>query len=215
MRGEKPKQYLSLLGRTVIEHTLSRFIHHPRIQGIVVAIDAGDDCWPSLKPTSIKPLITVAGGAERCHSVLNALAHLTTCADPQTWVLVHDAVRACLTVKDLDQLIETLNEDSVGGILATRVRDTLKREDAGGRIAQTVDRSKMWHAMTPQMFRLRILEAALKSAINEGIAPTDEAAAVERTGLRPRLVEGRSDNIKITYPEDLVQAERILAAQAS
>jgi 2-C-methyl-D-erythritol 4-phosphate cytidylyltransferase len=214
MRSRTPKQYLPLLGRAVIEHTLARFIQHPRIYGIVVAIDADDDRWSSLKLNSAKPLITVPGGVERCHSVLNALAHLTTRAEPQTWVLVHDAVRACLAPEDLDRMIETLDDDPVGGILATRVRDTLKREDADGCIEQTVDRKGIWHALTPQMFRLRILEIALRRAIDEGTAPTDEAAAVERTGLRPRLVEGRSDNIKITYPEDLAQAETILAAQA-
>ncbi len=208
-----PKQYLPLLGRAVIEHTLARFIQHPRIDGIVVAIDADDDRWPSLKPSSSKPLVTVEGGSERCHSVLNALAHLTAYAEPQAWVLVHDAVRACLVPEDLDRMIKILDDDPVGGILAARVRDTLKREDADGCIAQTVDRTGIWHALTPQMFRLRILEIAMRRAIDEGAAPTDEAAAVERTGLRPRLVEGRSDNIKITYPEDLTQAERILAAQ--
>jgi 2-C-methyl-D-erythritol 4-phosphate cytidylyltransferase len=213
MRSHIPKQYLRLCGRTVIEHTLARLIAHPSINGIVIAIDAQDRVWPSLSISSSKPLIIVSGGRERCHSVLNALERLTTTAQAHDWILVHDAVRPCLMRDDLDRLIEELADDPVGGILASPVRDTLKRGAADGRIEQTIDRSRLWHALTPQMFRLEVLYRSLKDALANGGVITDEAGAVERAGLQPRLVEGRGNNIKITHPEDLALAERILAAQ--
>ncbi|MBA2409102.1 MAG: 2-C-methyl-D-erythritol 4-phosphate cytidylyltransferase [Gammaproteobacteria bacterium] len=208
-----PKQYLPLAGRLVIEHTLARFIGHPKIAGIVVAVDASDDRWRSLNIASAKPLVTVSGGRERCHSVLNALNYLQDMAKADDWVLVHDAARPCLHADDLDKLMITLADDPVGGILATPVRDTLKRADPENRIEQTVDRTALWHALTPQMFRLRVLHAALQRAIDADVAVTDEAAAVERTGLRPPLVQGRGDNIKITHPQDLALAERIFSAR--
>lgn len=213
MLSQIPKQYLRLGSRTVMEHTLARFIDHPGIDGLVIAIDAHDRVWPSLSISSSKRLTTVVGGRERCHSVLNALQWLATGAQAQDWVLVHDAVRPCLTIEDLDRLMLELETDSVGGILAVPVSDTLKRGDTDDRIANTVDRTDLWHALTPQMFRLQVLHRALQAAVADDEAVTDEAAAVERVGLRPRLIEGRSDNIKITHPEDLVLAERILAAQ--
>jgi len=213
MGGAIPKPYQPLAGRLVIEHTLARFIGHRKIAGIVVAVGAGDERWPSLKFASAKPLITVIGGRERCHSVFNALEHLKNVAREDDWVLVHDAARPCLHADDLDKLMTTLGDDPVGGILAVPVRDTLKRVDPENRIDQTVDRTALWHALTPQMFRLEVLRAALQAAIEADATVTDEAAAVERTGLRPRLVEGRGDNIKITHPQDLELAERILSAQ--
>lgn len=215
MRNHIPKQYLRLGDRTVIEQTLARFMEHPRIDGIVIALGAEDSVWPSLQITSPKPLIAVVGGLERCHSVLNALQRLAACAQAHDWVLVHDAVRPCLAQDDLDRLIAEVEDDPVGGILATPVRDTLKRGDAASRIVDTVDRTGLWHALTPQMFRLELLHRALQDAVAAGAAVTDEAAAVERAGLRLRLIEGRGDNVKITHAQDLVLAERILAAQAA
>jgi 2-C-methyl-D-erythritol 4-phosphate cytidylyltransferase len=214
MRSQVPKQYLPLGDRTVIEYTLTRFIDHPQIAGIAIAIDVRDEIWRSLQVSSAKPIITVDGGRERCHSVLNALQRLTSRAQAHDWVLVHDAVRPCLSDEDLNKLMRELADDPVGGILAVPVRDTLKRAGSDGRIASTLNRTALWQALTPQMFRLGVLASALAEALAAGDLVTDEAAAVERAGLRPRLVEGRGDNIKITRPEDLVLAERILAAQA-
>ncbi|MBA2492768.1 MAG: 2-C-methyl-D-erythritol 4-phosphate cytidylyltransferase [Gammaproteobacteria bacterium] len=211
--GAIPKQYLPLAGKLVIEHALACFIEYAKIAGIVVAVDSNDDRWPSLKIASAKPLVTVIGGRERCHSVLNALEHLKNVTREDAWVLVHDAARPCLHADDLDKLMTTLADDPVGGILAAPVRDTLKRADRENRIDQTVERTALWHALTPQMFRLSVLHAALQAAIEADVAVTDEAAAVERAGLRPRLVEGRGDNIKITHPQDLALAERILAVR--
>ena len=207
MGGAIPKQYLPLAGLSVIVHTLDILLSHPRISGVAVAIGAEDGWWDSIRLDTGKPLLQVNGGQERCHSVLHALHALQELAAPEDWVLVHDAVRPCLRSTDLDVLMDTLKDDAVGGLLATPVRDTMKRADADGRVSATVDRTALWHALTPQMFRLQILSRALEQALERGLLVTDDASAVEALGLAPRLVEGRADNIKITRPEDLLLAE--------
>jgi 2-C-methyl-D-erythritol 4-phosphate cytidylyltransferase len=216
MGSATPKQYLSLLGRPIIAHTLMALLRHPRIDGALVVVDPEDDRWPAVAAEleTAKPLLRAVGGAERCHSVSNGLDALRERAAPSDWVLVHDAARPCLTAEDLDRLLAGLADDPVGGLLATPVRDTLKQADLAGRVATTVDRSRLWHALTPQMFRLDLLRAALRSALARGLLVTDEAAAMEAAGFAPRLVEGRADNIKITRPEDLALAEFILAHRA-
>lgn len=148
-------------------------------------------------------------------SVLAGLKALQTRAAPDDWVLVHDAARPCLATADLDRLVAELHDDAVGGLLAAPVVDTLKRADDSGRVAQTVARDKLWRALTPQMFRRDILQRALDGAVAQGIAVTDEAQAVEALGLRPKLVSGDADNIKITLPEDVLRAERILRSRRS
>lgn len=217
MGSAVPKQYLSLAGRPVIAHTLASLLDHPRIDGVAVAIGAGDEWWPTVAAelNAAKPLRVVTGGAERCHSVLNGLEALSEPAQPEDWVLVHDAARPCLTGGDLDRLIDTLADDPVGGLLAVPVRDTLKQADDAGRVAATVDRSRLWHALTPQMFRLGMLHEALSAALARGLLVTDEAAAMEVAGFAPRLVEGRADNLKITRPEDLALAEFYLTRRAT
>jgi 2-C-methyl-D-erythritol 4-phosphate cytidylyltransferase len=206
MGADRPKQYLELAGRTVLEHTLDVFIRHPRITGLAVAISADDPFYETLPVRTDRPLLIVHGGEERCHSVLNALHALKGQAGADDWVLVHDAARPCLGSDDLDRLIDRLAEDPVGGLLATPVSDTLKRSDDGGRVTDTVDRSHLWRAFTPQMFRLGMLTKALESALSEGALVTDEASAMERAGHAPRLVEGSPANIKITGPADLALA---------
>ena len=210
MQADRPKQYLPLVGRTVLEHTIARFDRHAAIAGIVVAVSEGDAYWNDLDLRCSKPLHLAPGGAERSDSVLNALALLSGYAEAQDWVLVHDAARPCLRPADIDRLIDVLRDDPVGGILATPVRDTMKRQDPERRIAATEDREGLWHALTPQMFRLGTLHAALDRAVAEGAVITDEASALEYVGQRPLLVEGRGDNIKITRPEDLALAEFFL-----
>lgn len=206
MRADRPKQYLPLLGKSVIEQTIDCFIDHPRVAGITVALSPDDGYWPELA-VSRSPRITRAeGGAERCHSVLNALDALQAKADQNDWVLVHDAARPCLTRGDLDKLIAELSNDEVGGILAVPVRDTMKRGDGTGHIARTEERNDLWHALTPQMFRFGLLRNALQRALADDFVVTDEASAIEHIGLKPRLVEGRADNIKVTRPEDLALA---------
>ncbi|MBL8250554.1 MAG: 2-C-methyl-D-erythritol 4-phosphate cytidylyltransferase [Candidatus Competibacter sp.] len=213
MGSSVPKQYLPLLGRPVIAHALSTLLRHPRIAGVAVAVDVADSRWPAVaaKLETDKPVLTVAGGAERCHSVLNGLERLSGHLAPDAWVLVHDAARPCLPGADLDRLLGALADDPVGGLLAAPVRDTLKQADAGGRSATTLDRARLWHALTPQMFRLEPLRAALQAALARGLLVTDEAAAMEAAGFAPRLIEGRADNLKITRPEDLAVAEFFLS----
>lgn len=215
MGADRPKQYLPLAGRTVIEHTIACFDGHPAVSGIVVAIAPDDRWWPELdiRTQAQTPLSTVPGGEERAHSVLSALDCLVDhCADDD-WVLVHDAARPCLARADLDRLIGRALSDAVGGLLAAPVRDTMKRGDGRGRVARTEERAGLWHALTPQMFRYGLLRRALGEALASGAPVTDESSAVERLGLLPLLVEGAATNLKITHPDDLPLAERLLAAQ--
>ncbi len=152
----------------------------------------------------------VNGGAERCHSVLNGLQALRQQAQPNDWVLVHDAARPCVRQADIEKLMTQLAEHPVGGLLAVPVRDTMKRADTGREIVETVNRDGLWHALTPQMFRLETLFNALQNVSNRGELVTDEAQAIEKTGQRPVLIEGHADNIKITHPQDLSLAEMYL-----
>jgi 2-C-methyl-D-erythritol 4-phosphate cytidylyltransferase len=213
MGGELPKQYLSLAGKTVMEHTLSGLCSHPLIDGVAIAIAPDDERWSALGFACEKPLLRVSGGAERCYSVLNALDGLTASASEDDWVLVHDAARPCLRREDLDCLIETLRDHPVGGMLGVPVRDTMKRADAEGSVYETVNRAGLWHALTPQMFRLGALRGAIRRALDRDIVVTDEAMAMEMMGARPRLIEGHGDNIKVTRPEDLALAAFFLRQQ--
>ncbi len=212
MGADRPKQYLPLAGRTVIEHSLRALLAHPRVVGAVVAIGADDPYWHRLDLTFVKPITTVVGGAERCDSVLNGLRSLTHEPPAEQWVLVHDAARPCLQPSDVDALIEVGTQDAIGGILATPVRDTIKRSNQAGRIDATVDRTTLWQAQTPQLFRLGMLIHALELSMARGLKVTDEASAMEQAGWAPLLVTGRADNIKITRQEDLAVAERFLQA---
>ena len=213
MRADIPKQYLPLAGRTVLEHTLQRLSLHPLIAEIIVVISEGDTLWHNLHLDWVaKPVKTVIGGDERCHSVLNGLQALAKRADDNDWVLVHDAARPCLRPDDIEQLIIKCRDD-VGGLLAIPVRDTMKQSDPHGLCERTVERANLWHALTPQMFRLGLLRQALTDALNKQQLVTDEAMAMELAGYKPRLVEGHGDNIKITRPEDLALAAFFLQQQ--
>ena len=204
MAADRPKQYLQLGGRTILEHSLDCFLDHPSLKGLVVSIAADDPFWPGLACARDPRIQRAAGGRERADSVLNALLllHAQGAADGD-WVLVHDAARPNLSRDDLDSLLLELADDPVGGLLAVPARDTLKRADANGRVEATVDRSTIWQAYTPQMFRLGALHRALADSLVADVAITDEASAIEWSGQAPRLIEGRSDNIKVTRPEDL------------
>jgi 2-C-methyl-D-erythritol 4-phosphate cytidylyltransferase len=213
MGGPQPKQYLPLYGKTVIEHTIGRFARHPAIHGIAVAIAKDDPYWNALSFAGPARLWVTEGGAERCHSVLSALRTLAEFANSDDWVLVHDAARPCIREKDINRLIEDLNDHTVGGLLALPVRDTIKRGSPSGEVIETVDRRGLWQALTPQMFRLGVLMKALEQALSLERLVTDEAEAMELYGLSPLLVEGSADNIKITRPEDLALAELYLRQQ--
>ncbi|MDD1134954.1 2-C-methyl-D-erythritol 4-phosphate cytidylyltransferase [Pseudomonas shahriarae] len=204
MAADRPKQYLQLGGRTILEHSLGCFLDHPSLKGLVVSLAVDDPYWPNLA-CAVDPRIQRAdGGAERSGSVLNALLQLNALgASDDDWVLVHDAARPNLNREDLDTLLMQLADDPVGGLLAVPARDTLKRVDKRGRVVETIDRSLIWQAYTPQMFRLGALHRALADSLVADALITDEASAMEWSGQAPRLVEGRADNIKVTRPEDL------------
>ncbi|WP_296178572.1 2-C-methyl-D-erythritol 4-phosphate cytidylyltransferase [Pseudomonas sp. UBA1879] len=204
MAADRPKQYLQLGGLTILEHSLLCFLDHPRLKGLVISLAADDPYWPTLPCALDTRIQQVAGGKERADSVLNALLHLhASGADDNDWVLVHDAARPNLARSDLDNLLTQLADDPVGGLLAVPAKDTLKRADANGRVTETVDRSLIWQAYTPQMFRLGALHRALADSLVSNVSITDEASAIEWAGQSPRLIEGRADNIKVTRPEDL------------
>lgn len=207
MGASCPKQYLPLVGKFLIEHTLERLLGHPRIERVVVAIAADDEFFATLPVASHPRILITTGGAERADSVLQGLALVES-----DWVLVHDAARPCITHQDIDALIHAgLAGD--GAILGNRVRDTMKRSDASGRIQKTVDRNQLWHALTPQFFRTRQLEAALQQGLKSSAVITDEASAMELAGWHPLMVEGRADNLKVTRPEDLALAALFLSQQ--
>jgi 2-C-methyl-D-erythritol 4-phosphate cytidylyltransferase len=213
MGGTVPKQYLPLRGRTVLDHALAALLGHPDVRGAVVAVAADDLRWRDCDHARDPRVRWVTGGAERCHSVLRALDALAGAASADDWVLVHDAARPCLSRADLERLVDDLRDHPVGGLLGVPVRDTMKRCAPDGSIVATVDRAGLWHAYTPQMFRLGLLTEALRAAVAAGELVTDEAAAVERAGLAPRVVEGGLGNIKVTRPQDLALAEFFLGRQ--
>ncbi len=215
MGAAVPKQYLPLADRTVIEWSLEPFLRLERTSGVVVVISAGDSRWTQTHLAGHTKITTTLGAAERMDSVVAGLKALESRAAAHDWVLVHDAARPCLSSADLDRLLNQLSDDEVGGLLAAPVVDTLKRADDQQRVAQTVSREKLWRALTPQMFRFELLRRALQAAVENGVAVTDEAQAIEARGLRPKLIAGDADNIKITLPEDLPRAERILRARGA
>jgi 2-C-methyl-D-erythritol 4-phosphate cytidylyltransferase len=245
MQADRPKQYLSLLDRPIIEHTLERLISALPDANVVLCLNPEDPYWPQTRfaqETVFSQLQVVAGGKERCDTVLNGLKAIAKQADDDDWVLVHDVARPCVQIDDIHTLIERLSDDPVGGILALPVADTMKRtrsaqSDADNtddsvdddstyddstygdstydipRIDQTVDRNQLWHALTPQMFRYGLLVKSLSQALEQNITITDEASALEWAGYQPGLVCGQRDNIKVTHPDDLYFAELYLKAQ--
>ena len=210
-----PKQYLALDGRLVIEQALQRLLDHDAIQAVYVALSEQDEWWPDTAFAQDSRVVRVTGGAERCHSVLNAIEALSGVAAEDDWVLVHDAARPCVRLQDIDRLIEQGSAHAVGGLLGVPVRDTMKRTNEAAEISKTVVREQLWHAYTPQMFRLGQLHHALMVAISEESMVTDEASAMELAGFHPLMVEGHADNIKITRPEDLDLAAFYLQQQRS
>jgi 2-C-methyl-D-erythritol 4-phosphate cytidylyltransferase len=209
---DRPKQYAPLCDRTVIEWALAHFLDDPRCAGVVVSLAQEDPYWAAIAPAAV---LVAAGGQERSQSVRNGLAALADRADPDDWVLVHDAARPCLPRQDLDRLLSVLDAHPVGGLLATPAADTLKRADGSGDVQQTVDRASLWRALTPQMFRYGRLCEALDRAHAAGRIPTDEAQAIEWLGDRPRIVEGAAANLKITSAADLAIAAALLKETGS
>ena len=209
MASVLPKQYVPLAGKPMISHTIQVFFNHPRIASIHLALNPDDDFWRSLplEPTS-KLKLHYTGGESRSETVLNTLRAISTAEDD--WILVHDAARPGLTQQLLDNLMNALENDAVGGLLALPLADTLKQADAANRVEKTIPRTDLWQAQTPQMFRYGTLVKALQSF--KGMA-TDEAEAIEALGLQPKLVRGELRNLKITYPQDLVLLEALFVLE--
>ena len=217
MATSTPKQYLPLLTKPVIFHTIQRLGDVAAIRGVWVGLSEGDAYWPDIE-TRFAEINNYCGnyigGPERAKTVLNGLNTVLERADSQDWVLVHDAARPCVRQQDIENLIKKVTQSHhEGGLLALPISDTVKRADDANLIVETVDRKGLWRALTPQMFRLGPLKAALEQALDSGREITDEASAMEAVGCRPLVVAGHADNIKITVPEDLALAEQYLAQQ--
>jgi 2-C-methyl-D-erythritol 4-phosphate cytidylyltransferase len=209
--GDTPKQYISVAGRPIIEHTLRALLAHPGIDAAMVAIAPGDPWWAGWREMEGKPIYTCMGGGERVDSVFAALQALPATVDEDQWVLVHDAARPCVPAMDLTRLIALGQADPVGALLAAPVRDTIKSCDpATMHVKRTEPRETLWRALTPQMFRRGGLTRALRTAMKAGMVVTDEAMAMERLRLKPLLVEGSDENIKVTTPADLAVVEALL-----
>ena len=216
--GETPKQYAPIAGRALLACTLDRLAATFASLDIVVALAPDDAQYDAQVGVRANVTTLRCGGATRAATVAQALESLAARCAPADWIMVHDAARPCVPVEALLRLVAELSTDPVGGLLAIAAGDTLKREDARapGRVLATEDRTRMWQAQTPQMFRFGLLRAAF--ALPGALEATDEAQAIEAlaaTGacLRPRLVAGSAQNIKVTYPSDLALAGAILAAQ--
>lgn len=212
MQTETPKQYLSLNGKPVLEHTLNVLLQTPQLAGVIVALGSEDDRFPGLAVAGDARVHSIVGGRERADSVLAGLRYLSKRAASHDWVLVHDAARPCLTAVLLQSFCEKIVSETEGGILAVPVADTLKRVEQQT-ISCTVDRSNLWAAQTPQMFPLFSLIQALEAALTQGVQITDEASAMEWAGHRVAVVPGAPGNIKITQPQDLSLAALILQAE--
>jgi 2-C-methyl-D-erythritol 4-phosphate cytidylyltransferase/2-C-methyl-D-erythritol 2,4-cyclodiphosphate synthase len=211
-----PKQYMPLRGKSVLEWSLRALLSEPRIHGIVVVLAAGDERWSEVaRNLDSSKLLTAIGGAQRQDSVMSGLECLAASVQPDDWILVHDAARPCLSAKEIGALIDALEKnprdaagDTGGVVLAAPIVDTIKRETANG--LETVDRSGLWRALTPQVFGYAKLRQALQEAAAAGQAVTDEAQAMQRLGIRAALVPGSPFNIKVTRAEDLEMAAAIL-----
>jgi 2-C-methyl-D-erythritol 4-phosphate cytidylyltransferase len=211
MGGELPKQYLPLLGKPLIHHTLAALCALPAIERVFVVLSPDDSEWARHEldawDSRLKPLF--CGGPTRADSVLGGLHAIENEVAATDWILVHDAARPCVAGWQIEKLIRELAHDDVGGFLAMPVADTLKRADERHRVAGTVAREGLWCAQTPQMFRYAMLRRALESARDV----TDESAAIEAAGFYPRLIEGDASNLKVTRPFDLLLAQWILRSR--
>ena len=216
MAGEIPKQYMLLHGKPLISYCIETFFIHPRIASIHVALSVTDTFWDGLTPESTSKLkLHYTGGETRAQTVLNTLQVMDVADDD--WILVHDAARPGLTNALLDNLLNTLENDAVGGLLALPLADTLKQSSAQNSVKKTIPRAHLWQAQTPQMFRYAMLKKALESfdgTVNNS-NPTDEAEAIEALGLQPKLVQGELRNLKITYPKDLELLEALFAKEST
>ncbi|MCJ8320306.1 MAG: 2-C-methyl-D-erythritol 4-phosphate cytidylyltransferase [Colwellia sp.] len=205
MQASCPKQYLKINQRSILEHTVFRLLSHSDINKVIVVINADDEYFKETELAEHQDVLTVLGGQERVDSVLAGLNAVDTAIYP--WVLVHDAARPCISHRDIDALVERCRVNNQGGLLAYPVKDTIKYANSDQLVGSTVDRSTLWHALTPQMYQTEQLIQAVKQAKKDAAVITDESSAIEHFGLPSLLVQGSSANIKITNPEDLALAK--------
>lgn len=209
-----PKQYLTINNQSILSHTVNRLLSHKNIAKVIVALSDDDSYFAQTSLVDNPNVIRVSGGKERVDSVLSGLQVV----DETQWVLVHDAARPCVTHDDIDKLIKQCIASNIGGILATPVVDTMKLAAESNindevNVSKTIERSRLWHAYTPQMFKAKELKQAIEQAHAQGLLITDESSAIEHAGLPSLLISGRKDNIKITRHEDLALASFYLAQQ--
>ncbi len=211
MEAALPKQYLQIAGKTILQHSIDRLLDCDLVTGVVVGIAENDEHWTDLKITHARFLGHYQGGIERIHTVMNGLDFLQkNHAGKEDWVLVHDAVRPCVEISDIDRLIELGTKSDSGAILVNKVVDTVKKVNSDDQIQRTINRNELALAQTPQFFPIDILRQALTQALQNDQLSTDESAAVEALGIKPFIVEGSRTNIKITTPQDLELAKLIV-----
>lgn len=215
MQSAIPKQYLEIDGKTLLEHSLSPLLAADWIKGIVVAIASDDPYWKALKLDEHPKIFTATGGKERVDTVRNAVESIGQQLKADDYILVHDAARPCLGTEDLEKLhsamVDPETDTGQGLLLADKLSDTIKQDDGHSAVLKTVPRDALWRALTPQVFPAKVLEQALQlSAEAKAGVVTDESSAVELLGMRPLLIQGRSDNLKVTKADDLQLASLIL-----
>ncbi len=206
--SDVPKQFLEIAGKLVIQHSIDAFDKVKEVEGIVLVMPENQSLWEDIELHSNKPLMYTTGGSNRAQSVLHGLQILEPSLEDVTWILVHDAARVCIHSSDIEKLIHQCNRQNQGGLLVKPINDTIKYSTDGKHSKQTIDRNKLYAALTPQMFPFKQLLNVLEQVDVKKI--TDEASAFERRGILPLMVKGRSDNIKLTHVEDLLMAEYIL-----
>ena len=210
MQADRPKQYLTLQNKPLLSHVVNLFSAQIFIEKVVVVLNAKDHWWPELSLSHPQKVLTAIGGKERVHSVLLGLEFLKDFAAEDDWVFVHDAARPCLRTEDIMHLMQEIKDHPVGGLLGLPVVDTLKRVNENDDVIETVSRDALWRAQTPQCFRYGILKKAIENALSHNKVVTDESSAIELLGLKPKMVLGHARNIKITLPEDLQLAEKLM-----
>ncbi len=213
MLASCPKQYLTINNQSILTHTIERLLSHTKIGKVIIMLSDEDEYFSQTELADNANIIRVSGGKKRVNSVLNGLQVID---DKEcSWVLVHDAARPCVTHDDIDKLIEHCIAKNCGGLLAAQVVDTMKQSSQVNvnAVSSTIERSNLWHAFTPQMYKTVELKQAIEQALEQGLAITDESSAIELAGLPSLLVSGRRDNIKITRPEDLALATFYLDLQ--
>jgi len=216
MQSQCPKQYLTINNQTILEHTVFKLLSHPLIEHVVIVISKGDEYFQETSLTSQQNTSVVDGGTERVDSVLAGLLSIDVERFP--WVMVHDAARPCVDLDDISALISKTKQHNCGGLLASPVRDTMKKSQLNNdtvQVKETVERENLWHALTPQLYKTTELVLAITKALENSMAITDESSAIEYAGYKSLLVEGKANNIKITRPEDLSLATFILSQQLS